>query len=108
MLNVKSSFLSSNLSTETLPKPTPSIRQQGGSNPFQARASYRVHILWLNFIGDQSMVDLEHLYRIYHDEKKFFSIKKFCLLLTLIFFGYLFQTVERHPAQFDIMHSCFF
>jgi serine/threonine protein kinase len=101
MLNVKSSFLSSNLSTETLPKPTPSIRQQGGSNPFQARASYRVHILWLNFIGDQSMVDLEHLYRIYHDEKKFFSIKNFCLLLTLIFFGYLFQTVERHPAQFD-------
>jgi hypothetical protein len=97
MLPAKSSELfSSTLTTETL-----GTHQRRNSALFRASANYRIHILWLHFVGDKSMEDLEHLYRIYHDQEKFASIRKFALLLTLIFIAYLVQTLERHPAQFD-------
>ena len=74
----------------------------------RAKANYRVHVLWLNFVGDKSMEDFEQLYQEYHDREKFPSIKKFCLLLTCIFIWYLVQTAERHPTQFDYHAFMFF
>ena len=92
-------MFSSNLATEGTDSIQGSDPQQ--SHLFRAKASYRVHVLWLNFVGDQSMEDLEQMYRIHHDKERFVSIKKFCILLTCIFISYLVRTIQKHPTQYD-------
>jgi hypothetical protein len=68
---------------------------------FRAKAQYRVHALYLTFIGDSSIHEFERMYQRHHDIERYPSIKRFVTLLTLIFIAYLAQTYMNHPGQWD-------
>eukprot|EP00946_MAST-07B_sp_MAST-7B-sp1_P000326 g326.t1 len=73
----------------------------GVNHLFRAKAQYRVHALYLSFIGDSSIEEFEHMYQRHHDLERLPSIRKFVTLLTLIFIAYLTQTYLSHPGQWD-------
>jgi hypothetical protein len=74
----------------------------GGANQmFRAKAQYRVHALYLTFIGDSSIDEFERMYQRHHDIERYPSIKRFVTLLTLIFIAYTTQTYLSHPGQWD-------
>ena len=67
----------------------------------RAKAAYKVDLLWLNFLGDSSMQELEMRYREFHDRTSFSFTSRFVGLIICVYLAYFLQSVTRHPREFE-------